>query len=240
MPELPSRRSWWVRQISFSSLRSLPSLSFLTSGAFSQSFTQALCLPAGAAASFFASAAGAFSLAGAAGAGVWAWATPIAPKPMMRAAAAARTDNVLHPVTMASISLSDMRNSTFPCEPDSEAYPVGSSPLSGAQRLETAGPGPGALSANRPALKPGLRHSRGRKRHVFPMHKRWPQRSCKRATPRYAAVPTAKVGKQHLCARAKRIAHANRKCRGIREDALAASSDLPARVPNFLGELCGG
>ena len=50
IPVLPSRRSWCVRQRFFSSLTSLPSLSFLTSGAFSQSFTQALLLPSAAAA----------------------------------------------------------------------------------------------------------------------------------------------------------------------------------------------
>ncbi len=73
---LPSRRSWWVRQMSFSSLASLPSAPFFTSGVFSHSLTQALLLAAAAA----PAAAGA-----AAPAAAWPALRPAYPAPGRRA-----------------------------------------------------------------------------------------------------------------------------------------------------------
>src|SRR4029079_7731914 len=71
MPVLPSRRSWCVRQIFFSFLTSLPSLSFVLKGAFSHSLTHALLLAPAAGAPALAAGAPAGALAAGAAAGAF-------------------------------------------------------------------------------------------------------------------------------------------------------------------------
>ena len=62
MPELPSIRSWWVKQMLRISRIGLPSLSGTTIGDFSQSFTQKVCCFSPTAPPSFLAAAGALAL----------------------------------------------------------------------------------------------------------------------------------------------------------------------------------